>query len=181
MCRGSFLTKIKKEPLLKVKRRCGLVVRLKSIKSIKELLCSLSSHINLQSFNFCSPRPIGIMMIGVFVLMVYCLMRWAWLSLLLLSIWLSLFWSIPKAIRFTHELHARIIGMAIKTCYHFHKSDFHKSDLSLSQFTSFMNCTLGFTIYLGPNAVMTFRPSSHKSRFICHIRIATLSRRIVLQ
>ena len=34
-----------------------LIIRLKAIKSIKELLCSLSFYINLQSSNFCSPKP----------------------------------------------------------------------------------------------------------------------------
>ena len=34
-----------------------------------------------------------------------------------------------------------------------------------------INYTLGFTIYLGSNVVITTRPSSHKSKFIYHIII----------
>ena len=34
-----------------------LIIRLKAIKSIKEFLYSLSSHINLQSSNLFSPKP----------------------------------------------------------------------------------------------------------------------------
>ena len=44
---------------------------------------------------------------------------------------------------------------------------------------SSMNCMLNFIIHQGPNTIMTVRSFSHKSRFICHFRIATLSRRIV--
>ena len=43
-----------------------------------------------------------------------------------------------------------------------------------------MNYTFGFTIYLGPNAVMIAEPSSHKFRFIYYFRIAVLLREIIL-
>ena len=79
-----------------------------------------------------------------------------------------------------NSLHVWVIGVTIKTCYYSYRSDFHKSDLFPRQFTLFMNCTLGSTIYLGPNAVMTARQSSHKSKFLFHFRIVVLSRRIVL-
>ena len=157
-----------------------MIVKLKALESIEELLCSLSSYINLQSSNLCSPRPIGIMMMGAFVLIVDCSIEWVWSSLPLLLMWLSLVWLIPKAIHFTHELHARVIGVAIETCYRSHRSDFYRSDLLSRQFTLLMNYMLGSTIYLCPNAVMTAGLSSYKFRFICYFRIATLSRKIVL-
>ena len=37
---------------------------------------------------------------------------------------------------------------------------------------SLINYTLGFTIYLGTNTVITIGPFSHKSRLIYHFRIA---------
>ena len=165
--------------LRSVKHECQLIVRLKTIKSIEELLCSLFSYINFQSSDLCSLKPIGIMMMGAFGLIVDCSMGWGWSLLPLLSIWLSLVWSIFEAIHFTHELHAWVLGVAIKTRYHFHKSDFHRFHLSLKQFTSLMNCTLSSTIYLGSNVVMTAIASSHKSRFICYFKIATSLREIV--
>ena len=162
-----------------VKRRYQLVVRLKAIKSIKELLCFLSSYINLESSDLCSPRLIGIIIMEAFGLIVDCLMRWGLSSLPSLLIWLSSVWLISKAIHFTHKLHIQVIGVAIETCYCFHKSNFHKSDLSLRQFISLINCTIDSTIHLGHNAVMTARPSSYKSRFIYHFKIAILSKKIV--
>ena len=156
------------------------MVKLKVIKFIKELLCSLSSYINLQSSDLCNPRPIGIMMIRAFGLIVDFLIEWGWSLSQLLLIWLSLVWSIPKAIHFTHKLHAWVIGVAIETCYCSYKFNFHRSDLSSRQFTLPMNCTLISIFHLGLNAVMIIRLSSYKSRFICHFRIATLSRKIVL-
>ena len=94
------------------------------------------------------------MMMGAFSLMVYCLMRWGWLSLSLLFIWLLLVWLIPKAIHFTHELHAWVIGVAIETCYCSHKSNFRRSDLSLRQFTLLMNCMLGLSAWLSKLAIV---------------------------
>ena len=41
----------------------------------------------------------------------------------------------PKAIHFTHKLHAWFINMTVETCYHSYRSDFYGSDLSLKQFT----------------------------------------------
>ena len=41
---------------MEFKRGSHLILRLKAIESIKKLLCSLSSYINLQSSNLCSPR-----------------------------------------------------------------------------------------------------------------------------
>ena len=162
------------------KYRCQLIIRLKAIKSIGKLLCFLSSYISLPFFNLCSLRSIGIMMIGAFGLMVDCSIGLDWSSLLSLLIWLSSVWLILKAIYFTYELHAWVFGVAFKTCYRSHKSDFHKFDLSSGQFTSLINCMLFSTIHLSPNAVMTIGLSSHKSRFICHFRIATLSKSIIL-
>ena len=170
------------------------MVRLKAIKSSEELLCLLSSYINLQSSNLCSFWPHyndrgvrsngrlfdGIKLV-IIAIAVDCLMEWGWSLLPLLSIWLLSVWSICEAIYFTHKLHARVISVAIKTCYCSHRFDFHRSNPSLRQFTSLMNCMLGSTIYLSPNAVMIARPSSHKSRFICHFRIAILLRGIILQ
>ena len=156
------------------------VIWLKAIKFIKELLCSLCSYNNLQYSDFCSPRPLGMMM-KAFSLIIDCSMRCSWLSSFLLFIYLSLVWSIPKAIHFTHKLHTQVIGVAIKTYYLFHRFDFHRSDLSSKQFTLLMNCTLSFIIYLGSNAVITTGLSSHKSRFICYFRITALLRGIVLQ
>ena len=66
-------------------------------------------------------------------------MEWGCSSLFLVLIWLLLVWSIPEAIYFTYELHARIIGVVIETCYCFHRSDFHRSDLLSRYFTSLMN------------------------------------------
>ena len=132
------------------KRRYQLIVRPKAIKSIEELLYCLSFYINFESFNLCSSRPINIMMIGAFDLMVDCLIRWDWLSLPLLLIWLLSVWSIPKAIHFTYELHAQVISVAIETCYCSHRSDFHRSDLFLRQPTSFMNYTLCFYLLSEP-------------------------------
>ena len=145
------------------------------------MFCSLSSYINLETSNLCSPKPLDIIMMGAFGLMMDCLMGWSWSSLLLLLVWLSLVWLILKVIHFTYELHILVIGMAIETRYCSYRSDFHKSDLSLKQFTLLTNFTLRSSIYLGPNAGMTAGLSSHKSRFICHFRIVILSRRIVLR
>ena len=163
------------------KYRCQLIVRLKAIKFIKELLCFLSSYINLQSSDLYSPRSIGIMMIKAFGLIVDCLMGWGWSSLPSLSIWFLSVWSIPKAIHFTYKLLVWVIGVAIETRYCSYRSDFHKSDLSPWEFTSFMNCMLGSTIHLDSNSVITGGLSSPKSRFICYFRIGTLLRGIVLQ
>ena len=80
--------------------------------------------------------------------MVDCLMGWGWSSLLLLSISLSLGWLIPKAIYFTHKLHAWVIGVAIETCYHCYRSNFHRSDLSSRQLTSLMNCKFKLLAWL---------------------------------
>ena len=71
------------------------------------------------------------------------------------------------------------LALLLKLAINFQSPDFHKSDLFPRQFTSLMNCMLGSTLYLDLNAIMTARPSSHKYRFICHFRIATLSRGIV--
>ena len=62
-----------------------------------------------------------------------------------------------------------------------HRCHFHNSDLSPRQFILFINCTLDFTIYLGPNTGITARSFSHKSRFICHFRISVLLKGIVFQ
>ena len=78
------------QKFLRVKRRYRLMVRLKAIKCIEKLLCFLSFHINLESSNLCSPKPIG-MMIDAFNLMIERSIEWGWSSLLLLLIWLSLF------------------------------------------------------------------------------------------
>ena len=86
----------------------------------------------------------------------------------------------PEAIHFIHELHAQVIGVAIETRYYSHKFDLHRSDWYLKQFILLINCTLGFTIYLGPNAVIIAGPFSHKSTFIYHFKITVLSRKIVL-
>ena len=138
-------------------------------------------YLSTSTFNPPTSAALGrIMIMGAFGPMIDYLMGWGWSSLPLLLIWLSLVWSIPEAIHFTYKLHTWVIGVAIETHYCFHKSDFYKSDLSLRQFTSFMNCTLGFIIYLGPYAVITPRLSSHKSRFICYFRIVILLREIVL-
>ena len=94
------------------------------------------------------------MMMGAFGLMVDCLMGWGLLLLPLLLIWLLSIWSITEAIYFTHELHARVISGAIETRYCFHKSDFHRSDLSLRQFILFMNCTLGSLACLSKLAIV---------------------------
>ena len=99
--------------------------------------------------------------------------------IVLLLIWLSWVWLIFKTIYFTHKLHIWVIGVAIKTCYYSHKFHFYRFDLFPRQFTSLMNCILGFTIHLGYNIVMTAGSSSHKSRYICHFRIITLSRGII--
>ena len=69
--------------------------------------------------------------------------------------------------------------MVIETCYYSYKFDFNRFDLSSKQFTLLMNCTLGSTIYLGSDIVMTAGPFSHKSKFICHFRIDSLLREIV--
>ena len=164
---------------MEFKYGCQFIVRLKAIKSIKELLCSLSSYINLQSSNLYSLNSIEIMMMGAFGMMVDWLIEWGWSSLLLLLIRLLLVWSIIKTIHFTQELYARSIGVAIKTRYCSYKSNFHRSDLSLKLFTSFLNCMLGSTIYLGSNSVMIAGTSRHKSRFICYFRIAIILREIV--
>ena len=109
------------------------------------------------------------------LIMVDCLIEWRWSSLVLLSIWLLKIWLIPETIYFTYKLYAWVIGVAIKTCYSFYKSDFYRFDLSLRQFTLLINCTLGSIIHLSPNAVMTTKLFSHKSKFICYFKIAALS------
>ena len=94
------------------------------------------------------------MMMGVFGLIVDCSMRWGWSSLLLLSIWLSLVWLIVKAIHFTYELHTWVIRVAIKTRYHSHWTDFHRSNLSLKKFLLLINCTLGSLAWLSKPAIV---------------------------
>ena len=154
------------------------MVRLKAIESIKKLLCFLSSYIKLQSSKLCNPTAHyddeGIRSdSGLFDRMRVIIFA--------IAIDLTIIGLIdPKAINFTHELHACVIGVAIKTRYRSHRSDFHRSDLSLRQFTSLINCTLGSNIHLGPNTVMIARPSSYKSKFICHFRITILSKGIIL-
>ena len=64
------------------------------------------------------------MMMEAFGLMVDRLMGWDWSSLLLVSIWLSWVWLIFKLIYFTHELHAWVIVVAIKTYYCSHNLTF---------------------------------------------------------
>ena len=64
-----------------------------------------------------------------------------------------------------------VIGFIIQTRFYSPKSDFQKSNQSLRQFISFINCTFGSIIYLGSNVVMTAGPSSYKSRFIYHFMI----------
>ena len=83
------------------------------------MLCFLSSHINYQSSNFCSPRP----------------------PLLALRWWKHLVWS--------HTCHCGLLWDEFGhhwsfywLCYYFYRSEFHKSDWSPRKFTSFMNCIL---------------------------------------
>ena len=63
-----------------------------------------------------------------------------------------------------------VIGFAIKLAIVL--PDLTFKGLIGPQNNSLINYTLGFTIYLSLNAVITARPSSHKSKFICHFRIA---------
>ena len=73
------------------------------------------------------------------------------------------------------------LALLSKLTINSYRSDFHRSNLSLRQFTLLMNYTLSSTIYLGPNADIIAGSSNNKSRFICYFRIAALSRNIVLQ
>ena len=139
------------------------------------------SYNNSQSSDLYGPRPISIMMIKAFGLIVDCLIGWGWSLLFFLSIWLSLVWLIPEPIHFTHELHTWVIGMAIETRYCSHRFDFYRSNLSSWQITSLINCIFGYTIHQDPNPIMTAGLSSYKSRFIYHFKIAALSRGIVLR
>ena len=41
-----------------------------------------------------------------------------------------------------------VISLAINAHYYSHKSDFHKSDWSLKQFTLFINCTIWLLVLL---------------------------------
>ena len=72
-----------------------------------------------------------------------------------------------------------LLALLSKLATNSHRFDFHKFDLSLRQFTLLINCTLNSTMNQGLDAVMTTELSSHKSRYICHFRIATLSRGII--
>ena len=71
-----------------------------------------------------------------------------------------------------------VIGYAIETCYCSHRSDFHRFDQSMRQFTLFMNGTLSSTIYLDLDAVMAAELSSHKSKFIYHFKIVYYQKKL---
>ena len=47
-----------------------------------------------------------------------------------------------------------VISFAIKTRYYFYGSDFYRSDWSLRQFTSLMNCMLGSLALLSKLAII---------------------------
>ena len=157
------------------------------MESINKLLCFLSFYINFISSDFCSYRSFLLVLrwwkhlvwLNAYYGRLFDEMRLVTIGLAINLTFIALIGL--EAIYFTQKLHAWVIGRAIKTCYYSHRSYFYKFNLSPTLFILIINCVLGFTIHLGLDTIITTRPSSHYSKFICHFRIATLSKKIVFQ
>ena len=150
------------------------------IKSIEKLLCSLSSYINLQSSDFCSPRSFLLALWWWRRLVWWWIVQWDEISYHRSYYWSDFYKSNQSSKKFTSLINCTrgsltwLLKLAIVLI------DLTFIGLICLQGNSLMNCIFGSTIYLGPDAVMNAQPSSLKFRLIRHFKITALSREIVL-